>query len=340
MPWFTFRFDNFAYSFLSVLLEGVPFLLLGSLVSGLVDVFVSPARMQRLLPANSAAAIAVSGLLGLVFPMCECGSVIVIRRFIRKGLPLSSAVAYMLAAPIVSPLVALSTFAAFKGQNPLGSVHIGATGFMQWYYDHEGSILMTSLRLSIGYLIAVGVAFIVHHLPASAVLRSENSAPAARKRAGLSVSAEPAGAPDFSTLAAAASTPKKLLLTVQSATADFLDVAFFFIIGTALASVFNTAVNQEIILPLATHPLLAILAFMGLAALLAVCSTTDAFIAASFTTFPFAAKLAFLLFGPVFDLKLFWLYGVLFKRRFILLLALGLFVVIALISWRIAGMAL
>ncbi len=316
MPWFTFRFDNFAYSFLSVLLEGVPFLLLGSLLSGLVDVFVSPARMQRMLPANPAAAIAVSGLLGLVFPMCECGSVIVIRRFIRKGLPLSSAVAYMLAAPIVSPLVALSTFAAFKGQNP---------------------VVMTSLRLSLGYLIAVAVAFIVHRLPASAVLRSASAAP--RQRAGLSVTAAPGEAPEFSNLAAAASLPKKLLLTVQSATADFLDVAFFFILGTALASVFNTAVHQEIILPLATQPLLAILSFMGLAALLAVCSTTDAFIAASFTTFPFTAKLAFLLFGPVFDLKLFWLYGVLFRRRFIVLLALGLFLTIALICWRLAAFA-
>ena len=315
MPWFTFRLDNFAYSFLSVLLEGIPFLLLGSLISGLVDVFVSPARMQRLMPANPAAAIGVSGLLGLIFPMCECGSVIVIRRFLRKGLPLSSAVAYMLAAPIVSPLVAISTFAAFKGQNPL---------------------LMTSLRLSLGYLIAIGVAFIVHRLPAALILRSESAAQ--RKRAGLSIAAEPAAAEDFSTLAAAASLPKKLLLTVQSATADFLDVAFFFIIGTAFASVFNTAVNQEIILPLASDPLLAIVSFMGLAAILALCSTTDAFIAASFTAFPFAAKLAFLLFGPVFDLKLFWLYGLLFKRRFILALGLGLFIVIALVCWRISGM--
>ncbi len=316
MSWFTFRFDNFAYSFLSVLLEGVPFLLLGSLISGLVDVFVSPARMQRLLPKNSAAAIGVSGLLGLIFPMCECGSVIVIRRFIKKGLPLSSAVTYMLAAPIVSPLVAISTFAAFKGQNP-------------W--------VMTLLRLSLGYLIACAVGFIVHRLPAGAILRSESSAP--RKRAGLSVSTAPAtDQPDFATLAAAASLPKKLLLAVQSATADFLDVAFFLIIGAAVASVFNTAVNQEIILPLATDPLLAILAMMGLSALLALCSTTDAFIAASFTTFPFAAKLAFLVFGPVFDLKLFWLYGVLFKRRFILGLGLGLFLIIALLSWRIAGM--
>ena len=61
----------------------------------------------------------VSALLGLVVPMCECGSVVVIRRLIRKGLPLSCAVTYMMAAPIVSPIVAISTYAAFRGQNPL-----------------------------------------------------------------------------------------------------------------------------------------------------------------------------------------------------------------------------
>jgi uncharacterized membrane protein YraQ (UPF0718 family) len=272
--------------------------------------------MQKMLPSNRPLAIMTSGLLGLVFPMCECGSVIVIRRFIKKGLPLSSAVTYMLAAPIVSPLVTISTYAAFKGQSP---------------------VLMTSLRLGIGYLIACAIGFIVHRLPPSAILRSETAgAPAARKRAGLSISSTPdTEQQDFTTLAASSSPGKKLLLSVQSATADFLDVAFFFIIGTAVASVFNTAVNQEIIQPLAKDPLLSILALMGLAVVLAVCSTTDAFIAASFTTFSYSAKLAFLLFGPVFDLKLFWLYGVLFKRRFILALGVGLFIVIALICWRI-----
>ena len=319
MPWFTFHLNDFAYSFLSVLFEGVPFLLLGSLISGLVDVFVSAERMQRLLPANGAAAICVSGLLGLVFPMCECGSVIVIRRFLRKGLPLSAAVTYMLAAPIVSPLVALSTFAAFRGQSP---------------------VVMTSLRLSIGYLIAIAVGFIVHRLPASAILRAENTAPAPRQRAGLSITAAPSGQQDFSALIASSGTAKKLLLAVQSATADFLDVTFFFVIGTAAASIFNTALNQRIIESLATNPPVAIAALMGLAVILAVCSTTDAFIAANFKVFPFAAKLGFLLFGPVFDLKLFWLYGLVFKRRFVALLALGLFLVIWLISWRIGGMQL
>ena len=318
MSWFSFQLNDFAYSFLSVLFEGVPFLLLGSIISGVVDVFVSTERMQKLMPKNGAAAICISGLLGLIFPMCECGSVIVIRRFIKKGLPLSAAVTYMLAAPIVSPIVAVSTFAAFKGQNP---------------------VVMTSLRLSLGYLVAIAIGFAVHRIPASALLNPALlAAPVARRRAGLSISAAPAEQQEFTAIVAAASTPKKLLLAVQSATSDFLEVAFFFVIGTAVASVFNTAVKQTIILPLATNPPLAIASLMGLAVILSVCSTTDAFIAASFKAFPFAAKLGFLLFGPVFDLKLMWLYGLLFKRRFVALLGLALFLIIWLVSWRIAGL--
>ena len=319
MSWFTFSFNDFAVSFLSVLFEGIPFLLLGSLVSGLVDVFVPAEKMQRLLPRNPAAAIFTSGLLGLIFPMCECGSVIVIRRFIRKGLPVSCAVTYMLAAPIVSPIVALSTFAAFRGQNPL---------------------LMTSLRLGIGFFIAVAVGFIVRQIPLAKLLQPGILKDASNdRRAGLSISPEPRAA-DFAELASAAGFGRKLVFAIQSATADFLDVAFFLVIGTAITSVFNTAIDRSIIDPLATNPPLAIVAMMSLAAAIALCSTTDAFIAASFTMFPFAAKLAFLLFGPVFDLKLFWLYGLVFKRRWVVALALALFTVIAFVSWRIAALDL
>jgi uncharacterized membrane protein YraQ (UPF0718 family) len=219
----------------------------------------------------------------------------------------------------VSPLVALSTYAAFKGENPM---------------------VMTSLRLSIGYLVAISVGFIVHRLrPASILQPGALATPNTSRRAGLTVSTAPSGQQqDFSTVVAGATFPKKLLMAVQSATADFMDVGFFLIIGSAIAAVFNTAVNQAVILPLATNPPTAIFSMMVLAAALALCSTTDAFIAASFKAFPFAAKLAFLLFGPVFDLKLFWLYGILFKRRFVVLLALGLFVAIWLICWRIASL--
>jgi uncharacterized membrane protein YraQ (UPF0718 family) len=315
MDWFRPYFPDFALSFLSVLFEGIPFLLLGSLISGFIDVFVSSERVSKLLPKNPVAAVMISGLLGLIFPMCECGSVVIIRRFIRKGLPLSAATAYMLAAPIVSPIVALSTFVAFsaKTQEP-------------WAW--------VSLRLGIGYLLAVCVALIVHRLPSDQILQSSNVTPG--RRGGLSIAPTPAGGTqDFSSLVATASFPRKLLLSIQSATADFLDVAFFFVIGIAITSVFNTAISREALAPLAQSTPLAIVSLMALAALIALCSTTDAFVAWTFTAFPPQAKLAFLLFGPLFDLKLFWLYGIIFKRRFVTLLALGLFIVIAVLCWRI-----
>ncbi len=316
MNWFNFNFHDFAFAFLSVLFEGIPFLLLGSLISGVVDVFVSSERVEKMLPRNPIAAVLLSGVLGLIFPMCECGSVVVVRRFIKKGLPLSCAVTYMLGAPIVSPIVALSTYQAFAKSDP---------------------ILMTFLRLGFGYAIAVVVGLIVRKLPQPLILQSAipGAAPAAR-RTGLTISGPASDLPvDFSTLVSQASVPRKLLLSVQSATADFLDVAFFFVIGVAITSVFNTAVNQAVLAPLATSPLLAIVSMMGLAALLALCSTTDAFVAWTFTAFPMQAKLAFLVFGPMFDLKLFWLYGLIFKRRFVVVLAIALFVIIALLCSQI-----
>ena len=84
---------------------------------------------------------------------------------------------------------------------------------------------------------------------------------------------------------------------------------------------------------------MAIFAMMAAALALALCSTTDAFIAAtSFPGFPMTAKLAFLVFGPMFDLKLYWLYGLLFKRKVVVLLGLGLFVGVGLICWRLQAL--
>ncbi len=327
MNWFSFHFADFSFSFLSILFEGVPFLLLGALIAGIVDVFVPARWIARMLPQNPTAAVLLSGLLGGIFPMCECGSVIVIRRFLAKGLPVSCAISYMLAAPVVSPLVALSTFAAFQGQGP-------------W--------VMTFMRLLLGYGVAVGAALVVQRMRLENVLqpkliaslpkagktgereRSEDAAETRLERGGLKIAALPAAAWKTEGLIA------KLLRVVRSATADFLDVALFFVIGTALTAIFNTAVDQSIILPLATNGPLATVSMMGLAGILALCSSTDAFIAASFVAFPFTAKLAFLVFGPVFDLKLFFLYGVIFRRRFVVLLAVGLFIAIALICMRLA----
>ena len=308
MSWFSFHFPDFALSFLSIIFEGIPFLVLGSLVSGAVEAFVPRESITRWLPKNYAAAIMVCALMGLVMPMCECASVVVIRRLIRKGLPLSCAITYMMGAPIVSPVVALSTYVAFRGQHPLE---------------------MTLLRMVLGYLIAVGIGLLVRDLPAEKLLQPSmiESLPG-RRRTGLSMAV---AGDDAALNLAGEGVRGKIFQTVQSATSDFLDVTFYFVIGAAIASTFNTAVNQSLLVPVATNPGLSVVAMMVLAFALALCSSTNAFIAVSFQMFPPSAKLAFMLFGPVFDTKLFFMYGAVFKRWFVLSLGVGLFITIALI---------
>lgn len=311
MPWFTFHFQDFAFSFLSVLLEAVPFLLLGSLLSGLVEVFVPAKWFQKIMPHGGLPAVLVSGLLGALLPICECGSVVVVRRLIRKGLPISCAVTYMLAAPIVSPVVALSTWMAFKGQDPG---------------------LMTFLRLGLGYGLAVMVGLIMLRIRTERWVQPALLASAAQaSRSAMKVAAAPS---DLDTLASA-SVWGRLNLAGRAAVSDFLDVALFLVIGVAITSVFGTAVNQQILTPLATNSFLATPVLMLFAVVLALCSTSDAFIAASLVQWPFVSKLAFLVYGPMFDLKLFFLYGVIFKRRGVIVLALGLFIAVALICTRL-----
>lgn len=304
-PWFQFSLPDFQYAFLSILLEGTPFLLAGAILSGVLEEYLPPSLMTRILPANPRLAILVSAFVGLVIPVCECGIVPVVRRLLRKGLPVSCGITYMLAAPIVNPLVILSTLAAFRGQ---------------------GAVEMTCLRFGLGIVVAVAAGLICARFATFSILRSGLLAPDHGEHHHHASPGE--------------GLPGRLSNVAATATRDFLDVSVFFVLGAAAAALFGTAVNQEIILPLSTNLPLSIASLMTLASVLSVCSTTDAFIAATLTAFPMAAKLAFLVFGPMLDFKLLFLYGAAFSKRFILWLAVGLFVFIGLVCWRIGSLNL
>jgi hypothetical protein len=298
MGWFEFSLNDFALSFLSILFEGVPFLLFGTLVSGFIDAFIPARWIERLVPRNRLLASMAAGLLGFIFPMCECGIVPVLRRLVRKGVPLHAAVTYMLAAPILNPITAVSTYAAFKGQDPL---------------------FVTSLRFALGYVIAVGAGWALMNANPVHILN-------ARTRAGMP---GPGAVPVNVMIhgqgsSAAPGLAQKMRHAVQCAVGDFLDVAMYLVIGAALTAVFNTAVYRPVIHPYASDVFVGTGVLMGLAFILALCSTSDAFIAATFASFPLAAKLAFLVFGPMFDVKLMFLYTAVFERKFVARLAVCL----------------
>jgi len=300
VEWMTLHLRDIALSFLSILLEGLPFVLLGTLISGMVDGFLPARWMDRWLPKNPHLAVLAAGGCGLVFPMCECGVVPVIRRLMIKGLPVSCAVTYMLAAPILNPITLLSTWMAFRGQSPE---------------------TVSFLRMLLGYLVPVAVGFVLLKVRTDRLLRE-------------SVLKEMAMRPGLPDHGSGGSFPAKLRRALLTSGRDFIEVACLLVVGALLTAVFNTSVPQERVAFLAERDIWAVPSMMGLAYLLALCSSSDAFIAATFFAFPPSARLAFLVFGPMMDIKLTLLYATTFRKRFVFILGLSLFFVIGVLCLR------
>lgn len=218
---------------------------------------------------------------GLLFPICECGALPVALRLIRKGVPLPSAAAYLFAAPLFNPLSILSTYLAFRTRQP-------------W--------LMTGLRLGMGALLVGSLALWIRSRDSREILRLR---PAAEGAALPADPEEPAWR-------------ARLRQTVRSVGEDLLSVAAFLALGAAVAAFLNTSINRAWLQPLAQNGFWGPVAAVLLAQLLSLCSTTDAFVIAALPQFTRAAALAFLVAGPIFDLKLWWIYQALFTRRAVL----------------------
>jgi uncharacterized membrane protein YraQ (UPF0718 family) len=315
--------QDFALAFLSILFEGAPFILLGTLISGFIDIYLPAGTMDRFLPKNKILAVLMAGLLGAVFPVCECAVVPVIRRLVKKGLPVSVALTYMLAAPIVNPITALSTWKAFQGQ---------------------GAGMMTSARMLLGFLIAVGVGLIVSRMRMRSVLKAslvdslEREEPVKKAHVHDHDGNCCGHDHDHGHHHDHDHGDGKLVAAFRSAMKDFVDVAVYFAIGVTITALFNTGIapGAEWLDSLAGNPVGAPAALMVLAFVLSLCSTSDAFIAATLDKFSWGAKLAFLTFGPMMDVKLLFLYQTVLRKRFIIYLLLGLFISIgaASIFWQ------
>lgn len=264
---------NLLIVFGSLLIEAMPFVALGAAVSAAIEVFVPASSFARMAALPRALQIPAAALAGMAFPVCECGSVPVGRRLARKGLSPAAAVTFMLAAPIVNPVVIASTFVAYRGRDS------------QW--------LMVGGRFVLGMIVAMCVGWVIGARAPGELLR------------GATVTDEPDDHDE----------PRgRRFITHLSG--DLVFMARFLIVGGLIAATIQTFVPASVANRLAALPVLSILAMMALAFFLSLCSESDAFVAASFTAFGPSAQLAFLVFGPMIDLKLGALYVGTFSKGF------------------------
>ena len=261
----------------SIVVEALPFVLLGALVSALLEVYVPDRAFAAVARLPLRLQVPGAALAGFAMPVCECGSVPVARRLILRGVHPAAALAFMLASPIINPIVLLSTAIAYQGQ---------------------AALEMTAGRAVLGIIVALVTATIIGRTGAATLLRPRRTthhqhAHGSRPRA-----------------------------VADHLTADLLFMGRFVIAGAVLAALMQTAVPQSVFTGVLTSPVVGAALLMVFAFILSLCSEADAFVAVSFIQFPLGPHLAFLVFGPILDIKLALLYGATFSRGFVLRLLL------------------
>lgn len=291
-------FAIFAAIVTSIVLEAAPFLLLGSLLSSILAVYVGDDALSRLGRKHLSAQIGLGLVAGLILPTCECGVVPVTRRLLKKGVPAGAAIPFMLAAPVVNPVSLASTWVAFQGD---------------WQ--------MVAGRVALVLVPAAALGWALGALKGADLLR-----PAAG--AGLAMAHDAPHAPGCGCghdheHGKRPGLAQGMLDVLRGTGREFLDMGLFLILGACAAGLFKVFLPQEWLGLVSTNIWLAVPAMMLLAVLMSICSEADAFVAASLSMFPRPALLAFLALGPMLDLKLLPAFLSVFQRRVALVVILA-----------------
>lgn len=280
----------FSTRFLGIFIEAAPFLLLGAFVSGLLEVYISREDIIRVIPKNPILATVMGAFLGFAFPVCECGVVPVTRRLFTKGLPLSVGVAFLLAAPVMNPVVLVSTYIAFG----------------------SGKILLARFVITAIVAVSVGVIFALSARPQE-ILRPVSMTPVT---GGSGQPVQPTSSSQFGLATG-------VYRALRIGSDEFFEMGRFLIIGSILAALMQTFVSQQTLLSLGEGPLISVIVMQLLAFVLSVCSTVDSFLALAFTgTFTGGSIVAFLTFGPMVDIKSMLMFRGVFTRKTVAYLVL------------------
>ncbi len=289
----------------AIFLEAAPFLLIGALIGSIIEVAFPAERLLHFVPKGRLKGIFLSLGAGMVLPTCECGVVPIVRRLMGKGVPPHMAVTYLLAAPVINPIVLISTFVAFRGN----------------YWMVLGRVLLVSFP-------AVLIGLMFDRGGADQLVRDNGL------HSGLPHHGQENGHHDHHAchhghnekahaceLHSIEDTRKSCIVPVILHTgSEFLDMSRFLVLGALAAAFFKIIIPQNLLAFLSQNVFISVASMMALAVLLSVCSEADAFVAGSFNSFSPLSQLSFVAIGPMVDLKLIGMYGVTFQRRLFLLL--------------------
>jgi uncharacterized membrane protein YraQ (UPF0718 family) len=258
--------------FLSIIIQALPFVLIGVFGSAVMNTLVTVEMVENKL-ARSAK---LPGILlaigaGFFFPVCDCGVIPVVRRLLIKKVPPYMAIAFLVTAPLVNPITIWATATAFG-------------------YNLQITFIRVGMAIVVGIIVALAASKFfpsIENLFHQKALQELETTATASEVGSHSVE-------------------KKSIMSdiFNHANNEFLEVGKFLIIGTLIAAIIQIALPKQFLMVITKNPTLSVLVMMFLALCLSLCAEADAFVARSFLYhFPFGSVMSFMVFGQMIDIK-------------------------------------
>jgi len=287
---------DFASIFTSIVLEAIPFIILGSFISAIIQICISEEFLTKLIPRASILGYIGAALIGLIFPVCECAIVPITRRLMKKGLPVGVGVTFMLAVPIINPVVIMSTYYAF--------------------YDKQSMVVLRTVG---GFVAAILIGIIVNALEENKhsitldTIENDNYC-----NCGCNASFE---------------NQSKFKAIFEHTNREFLDIIGYLVFGAFISSGFQVVASHGGFDFISDNKVLVIIFMMFLGFSLSLCSEADAFVGKSFlANYSFSGVAAFLILGPMLDIKNLMMLSGAFKKSFVFKLVITTISVVFVIS--------
>jgi uncharacterized membrane protein YraQ (UPF0718 family) len=275
----------------AILLEAVPFVVFGAVISAGIETFVPTRIFERIARLPRPLQMPLAGLSGFALPLCDCGAVPVARRLMTKGLAPTAVVTFMLSAPIVNPVVLVSTAVAYRGRD------------IMWPMLVARPALALTVAMTVGWVLGIRTN--------RELLRDREDDTQDDDHCG---SCDGCGTGGHCSVGGSHQSRASVFFTQVAS--DFAMLGKYLVLGAVAAGVMKTFIPQSILGSVAETPVLNAASLMALGALLSLCSSSDAFVAASFVQFGAAPQLAFLVFPSMVDTKLGFLYRGAFGQGF------------------------
>jgi uncharacterized protein len=276
-------FQDFMTLTFGIIVEALPFVILGVLFSVFIQTVLPTERLVKKLPKNRVLRRILVSFLGVAMPVCECGNIPVARSLMVKGFSTQEAIVFLLAAPSINIITFVVTWEAFN-------------------FNHSVAIARVFATLLVANITALLVAKLV----------SNNKLLTKDFQAACEISSD---------------APRSISRSAELFRNEMWLITRLLIVGAMIAAASQTFIPRDVITAIADNVVLSVVAMLILAFVISICSSVDAFFALAYVnTFSLGSILAFLVAGPMVDIKMIAMMQTTFSYRTLAVITSSVFI--------------